>query len=160
MTTTDGRVWPGCHCATEDKMNDKKKSPPEKEAEKLAKLEAQITALEEENGKLHESYLRLAAEFDNYKKRQSKNFGEMVSAARDALLLKMLDVFDNFERAIDSSDEPPSAEALIEGIRLIHKQFEDMLKSERIDAVCEVGDDFDPSMHEAVALVPSDDCEN
>ncbi|MCK5833115.1 nucleotide exchange factor GrpE [bacterium] len=144
-------------------MGDKKKKGKEIKEQKTDNLEnltAEIESLKEEKERLNDAYLRLAAEYDNYKKRQTKNFSEMVSAARDALLLKILDVLDNFERAIQSYEEPPSVDLLVEGIDLIHKQFVDMLHSEDIHTVCEIGDCFDPQIHEAVAMVPSDEKEN
>jgi len=126
----------------------------------VEELRARIEELNTVKERLDDSYLRLAAEYDNYKKRQTKNFGEMVSAARDTIILKVLDILDNFERVLESSEEPPSVESIVEGVNLIHKQFHDMLVSENIVSVCEVGDRFDPSIHEAIALVPSDEDEN
>ncbi len=141
-------------------MPNKEKHEAEKTTHSIEELTAKVDELTAEKDRLNDSYLRLAAEYDNYKKRQAKNFGEMVSVARDALILKVLDILDNFERAIVSSEKPPSVESLMEGIHLIHKQIQDMLASENIETVGEVGDEFDPNLHEAVALVPSDKEEN
>ncbi len=143
-----------------EKKTKKQTGDIEDHSEEIQSLHDEVVSLQTEKERLNEAYLRLAAEYDNYKKRQTKNFGEMVSAARDALILKILEVLDNFERAIERSEEPLSQESLIEGIQLIHKQFSDLLKSESISTVCEVGDEFDPALHEAVALLPSDCAEN
>ena len=112
--------------------------------------------LREERDLWKDKYMRLAAEFDNYKKRQNRVFDEMVAASRDALILKILDVLDNFERAIESSGDPPDADAVMDGIHLIHKQFQDMLASENIEIICPEGECFDPQEHEAVSALPGD----
>jgi len=122
----------------------------------VERLQKEVETLSEKNAELEDRYLRIAAEFDNYKKRQKRIFGEMVDAAHDALILKILDILDNFERAIESSEKPLDPDGVIEGVELIYSQMLDMLASENIESICPEGECFDPNVHEAVSVVPCD----
>lgn len=130
------------------------------EAPRDDELLKKIEALETENAEIRDKYLRLAAEFDNYKKRQSRLFGEMVDAAQDATILKILDILDNFERAIEANKDKSDPQKIIDGLHLIHKQILDMLELQGIEAICPEAGVFDPKLHEAVGSLPSDSAEN
>ena len=133
--------------------NDEMAGPEAQEAVEELDGEALIEKMENEKEDLNQKYLRLLAEFDNYKKRQSRIFSEMVSAAQDALILKMLDVLDNFERALESSEGPPDPDSIVEGVHLIYKQMLDLLSSENIEVICPNGECFDPNLHEAITAL-------
>ncbi len=137
---------------TQIKPDEVRPEPSETEQGEVG-LHEQIKALQEQNADLEDRYVRLAAEFDNYKKRQSRIFSEMVSAAQDALILKILDVLDNFERALESKEGPPDTDSIIQGVHLIYKQMLDLLSSENIEVICPNGECFDPNLHEAVTAL-------
>ena len=99
----------------------------------------------------HERYLRLAADFDNWKKRTSRDRDEAVKFANEKILKDLLLVIDNLERAVASGGD---AAALQNGLRLVLKQFSDTLGRHGVTSFSAVGQPFDPSKHEAVASDP------
>ncbi|HPU17082.1 MAG TPA: nucleotide exchange factor GrpE [Bacillota bacterium] len=137
-----------------DKNKDKEKDPKKLSAELKAvkeELAAVKKAKQEAEAALAEfgdKYLRLAAEYDNYRRRSIK---EREDAYRDAYgdaLLKMLPMIDNFERAAQYTDTEP--EKLADGVKLILKGLPDLYSSLGVEAYGEVGDVFDPTIHNAV----------
>jgi len=119
-----------------------------------------IDNLREKVEEYQDKYLKLAAEFENYKKRQSRIFDEMVNASRDSMILKILDILDNFERAIESKEQEYDVDSILEGLHLIHKQILSMLADENIVEICPEGEEFDPNFHEAISAIISDYDEN
>jgi len=109
----------------------------------------------EENQALHDKYLRLAAEFDNYKRRAQRDQSDGIRFANEKLLKDILPTIDNLERAIQSGREQ-TGEALLEGITLTHKQFIDTLTKLGVRQITSLGEPFDPSRHQAIAQVESD----
>ncbi len=122
------------------------------DVDRIAELEARISALESENSDLKEQILRKQADFENFRKRMQREKEESARFANKQLLLDILPVIDDFERAIQSADESKDFNAFHDGITLIEKQFTGMLERKwglkRFDAE---GEDFDPQCHEAVA---------
>ena len=105
----------------------------------------QITV--EEYNELEDKYLRLRAEYDNFRKRSQREKDESYAAATAGVLLKLLGVQDNFERA--AQYDCGSAE-FAKGFELIEKNFADTLASFGVEPFGEVGDSFDPQLHHAV----------
>ncbi len=105
-------------------------------------------------------YLRLCAEFENYKKRTARENDDFKKYANESLLKELLPVLDNFERAMAHTAEE-GAEAggdkIMEGVSLIHKQFTDALEKFGVTPVDALNKVFDPSMHQAVSQVETDD---
>ena len=128
------------------------------ESDKVAQLEAKIAALEAENSELKEQYLRKQADFDNFRKRMQREKEEAARFANKDLMLDILPVIDDFERAIKSAEESRDFDAFHDGVKLIEKQFTGMLDRKwglkRIEAE---GQEFDPQCHEAVAAEPDPD---
>lgn len=110
-----------------------------------------LAELERELAEVREQLLRKSADFENYRKRMLREKEEFVSYANRELLLDLLPVIDDFERAIRSSEESRDYDAFHDGIVMIEKQFTSMLerkwKLTRFDSVGEV---FDPQRHEAM----------
>jgi molecular chaperone GrpE len=146
---------------SEDRLNEIEIEIPDDENSEgdstIEKLNAQIEEYRAEAEDYKDKYLRLAAEFDNYKKRQNRVFDEMVSLAQDALLHRILSILDNFERALESTKDDVDRDTVIEGVELIHKQLLDMLEAEKVTEICPLGECFDPNVHEAVSVIPCDD---
>lgn len=126
------------------------------ESEDLSGEEAKILQLEKESKESFDKYLRAVAELENFKKRNAKERSEMLRYAGEYLARDLLNIVDDLDRAI-SQEKLGTAEEIIEGIRLIHGGFLNVLKRHSIEAVESAGETFDPNKHEALAIVPSED---
>jgi len=100
-----------------------------------------------------ERYLRLAAEFENYKKRAQKDQVEYVKYANERLLKDLLPVLDNLQRALEHAQQPGSTNGLVQGVELTYKQYEETLSRFGVQPIPSVGLPFDPAVHQAVAMV-------
>lgn len=120
-----------------------------------------IKDLEEENSELKTQYLRKQADFENYRKRMTREKQEAIKFANTNLLTDIIDVIDNFERAIKSSEDSKDFNSFHEGIVMIEKQFVSMLEQKyglkRLESIGKV---FDPSCHEAIAMEESEEHED
>ncbi len=112
-------------------------------------LVAEIAELRHERDELRDQLLRKAADFDNYRKRVERDRREMVELAAQDLLSELLPVLDDFERALEA-DVAPGAESYRDGVELIYKQLQDLLKKRSVTPIEAVGTDFDPHVHQAV----------
>ena len=105
---------------------------------------------------LQDRLVRLQAEFENYKKRMAREKAEFLKFATEGLLLELLPVLDNLERAITSARaETTSHEAVVEGIDMIVRLFRATLEKAGVKSMDAVGKPFDPNLHQAVAQVES-----
>ena len=115
----------------------------------------------EEKSKLcderHDQLLRLHAEFDNFKKRTAREYESLTKFANKRLISEMLPVIDNFKRAVDSADKVSNINDLKNGIKLVLKQFEDILKQNGLEEIGSDGTQFNPDKHEAVIQVETDE---
>lgn len=119
-------------------------------------LREQLTAKTKEAEELLDKYVRLAAEFDNYKRLASRDQRDYLRFANEGLLKEVLVVIDNLERAVRSGSENPGGEALIQGVELTLKQATEILGKFGVRQINSVGEAFDPTCHQAVAQVESD----
>ena len=123
-----------------------------------------VVALQRERDTLKEQFLRAVADFDNYRKRIDRERRELSEYAAADVLLELLPIIDNFERALQASASPPGAtadkaaesEAFRRGVELIHKQMLDLLRKRGVTPIDALGADFDPNVHQAVIHEPSD----
>jgi|GEM_PF-760745 Molecular chaperone GrpE (heat shock protein) len=108
---------------------------------------------------LTSSYLTLAADFDNYKKRTVKQMEDVKKFAAEPLMKDMIEVADNFERAINSADSGSGdGGALAEGIKNTYRQFITLLESHGLSKIPSApGTEFDPHLHESVSQIPTND---
>ena len=107
---------------------------------------------------LYQKYIRLAADFENYKKRLAKEKADVVAYGNEELIKALLNVIDNLERALGHADEEKDPKALIEGVKLVHKQFLSCLEKFGVKFVgAAPGQEFDPRMHQAIERVESPD---
>jgi molecular chaperone GrpE len=98
-------------------------------------------------------YVRLAAEFENYKKRAQKDQAEYIKYANEKLLKDLLPVLDNLQRALQHAQTSNGADGLVQGIELTYKQYLDILSRFGVKPIPSVGLQFDPAVHQAVAVV-------
>ncbi len=104
------------------------------------------TAANDEYKDLYDKYLRLLAEFDNFKKRTQKEKESIYFSAKSDVVSSLLPVIDNFDRAEKIIED----EAVAEGVRLIHKQFDEFLKKLGVEEIPAQDCEFDPNFHSAV----------
>jgi molecular chaperone GrpE len=105
---------------------------------------------------MEDKFLRLAAEFDNYKKRAARQYDEIVKSANENLIIQMLNVADNFQRALGASRNGSDYSSLQQGTELIYQYLEDILNKEGVEKIIAVGEAFDPHLHDAMMQVESD----
>lgn len=134
--------------------------PTEDPADHLQRLREEI---EEQKAKAEEYYAqlqRLMAEFDNFRKRTQKEKEETAKYASERVVLSLLPVLDNFERAIASTRKNNDFEALSQGVEMIERMFLKVLEDEGLKVIESVGKEFDPYLHDALLREESDQPEN
>jgi molecular chaperone GrpE len=114
--------------------------------------------LTEELKEMSEKYLRLYAEFDNYKKRVNKDKEELLKYGQESLLYELLTVIDNLELALKHASDEVST-GLIQGVEITYKELMKTLEKFGLTAVEAEGENFDPSVHHAMSQVERDDVE-
>ena len=111
-----------------------------------------------EEDDLQQKYLRLAADFENYKKRIAKEKADVVAYGNEELIKALLNVLDNLERALEHAESEEESSALLEGVKLVHKQFVSCLEKFGVTSVdAAKGTEFDPRYHQAIERVESNE---
>ena len=120
--------------------------------EQLSKdLETAQATIEDQKDK----YLRLSAEFDNYRKRTMKEKAELIKNGGEKAIAAILPILDDLERALANMQKADDVKAMYEGIDLIYQKFLKNLNQEGLEKMSPIGEAFDTDFHEAVALVPA-----
>jgi molecular chaperone GrpE len=112
--------------------------------------------LEEDLAELRDRHLRLAAEFDNYRKRSSRERAELADRAQASFVSKLLDVLDDLDRLV-ASDPTTPLPALREGLSAVDRKLWKELQDAGVERIDPVGTPFDPALHEAVSTTPAPD---
>jgi molecular chaperone GrpE len=120
-----------------------------------AQAEAEMEVLRKERDLLIDQDLRLRAEFDNFRKRASREALEARERAQGQLLGEMLPVLDNLERALDAAEHHDEGKVL-GGVRMVRDMFVDLLRRTGVEEIETVGASFDPNVHDAVVMQPSE----
>ena len=110
-----------------------------------------------EYDQLRDLLLRKTAEFDNFRKRVERERSEFARRAAEDLLLDLLPLVDDFERALAVPSETPDGESYRAGVVLMHRQLLELLRKRDVTPIDAVGEPFDPGLHEAVTQEPSDE---
>jgi len=119
-------------------------------------LQKELNAKTEECQILNDKYLRLAAEFENFKKRAQRDQSDTVRFGNEKTLKDLLPTIDNLERAIQCGQEQSSnTDAVLQGVQLTHKQLVDTMNKFGVSQISSIGERFDPAKHQAVANVES-----
>jgi molecular chaperone GrpE len=116
-----------------------------------------LEAARAEAQKNRDQLLRVAADFDNFKKRSRREIADAVKISREDLLRDLLPVFDNLERASAHAGTATDTKALADGISMVQRQFTDVLGKLGIERIVATGQPFDPSVHEAVQHLETDE---
>ena len=119
----------------------------------IAAAEAKAAELAAQTKELEDRYLRLVAEFDNFRKRTARDFQAVVKSANERLILELLELRDNFERALSNSAHN---ESFRQGVELIAGQLDVILKKEGVEELETAARPFDPSTSEAIAHLESE----
>ncbi len=127
---------------------EEKKEKKAKKKDKVAELQAQLEAMQDQN-------LRLAAEYDNFRKRTQREKKALNGDIKAYILGELLPVFDNFERAL--ANNTTDIEAYSKGVEMIFTQLGDIFKKLGVEPFGEAGDAFDPQKHNAVMHIESED---
>ncbi len=119
--------------------------------------DAENAKLREEHAKLKDQLLRTAADFDNFRKRSIKDLAEERRRAKEDVVRELLPVIDNLERAVSAASSASDVNAIIEGVRMVLKLFEDQAGRIGLSKVKAVGERFDPAVHDAIQQVETDE---
>lgn len=130
-----------------------KKAKKKKEATENIELSKEIETLKAEIDEAKDKYLRLFAEFDNYKKRSVKERFELMKTAAQETISSLLPVLDDFDRAKKSAES--GAESFSEGVQLVYQKLYGALEHKGLKSMDSTGADFDPEWHEAITDIPA-----
>lgn len=126
----------------------KEEKKPKKASAKKAAEPSEAEKLKKELDEKNDQYMRLCAEYDNFRKRSQKEKQDIAQLERCDIVKKLLPIADNFERALGSDEG--EKDDFRKGVELIYTQLLDTFKKIGIEPYCEVGDTFDPTLHNAV----------
>ena len=138
----------------EEKKGFLKKDKKDKSKEQIAALEKKVEELEAKAAKDKDDYIRLMAEFDNYRRRTAQEKLEIVSMASVETIKGLLPVLDDCERALQVLKDSDDSDAAQEGTELIYNKLMTYLKSKGLAVIEALGQPFDTDVHEAVAQFP------
>lgn len=144
--------------AAENRETQAEPQPNEEEQAELTPEEMLTKELEEAKNIIEEQkdkYLRLSAEFDNYRKRTLKEKAELIKNGGEKAISAILPILDDLERALENMQKTDDLKAIHEGIDLIYQKFLKNLTQEGLEKMNPIGENFDTDYHEAVALVPA-----
>lgn len=149
----------------EVKIDEEKTADENAETENEEKLEnsesveeakkEEVNPLQEKYDALNNQYIRLAADFDNYRKRQEQEKEALLKYGAESTLKKMIEVLDNFERGLKAIETVEDCEKVKECYNLAYKNFTDVLTKAGLEPIKAEGETFDPNFHEAVMQTPS-----
>lgn len=112
---------------------------------------------EEEDESLREQFIRLQADFTNFRKRTQRERIELYQRANEDLLLEILPVLDHFEMGLQTAEQHDADKAVVDGFKMVYDQFEVILSKFNLTPIDAVGEAFDPHKHEALTHMPSDE---
>lgn len=133
-------------------------SSQENQSSQLKVLQDEIELKSREYNDLYNKYLMVVADFDNYKKRVAKEKADVVTYGNEELIKELLYVLDNLERALEHSESAEETGPIVEGIKLVHKQFLSALEKFGVRPIkASRGERFDPKLHQAIEHIESDE---
>lgn len=115
----------------------------------------EVSSLKADLAELNDKYVRMYSEFDNYKRRTARERVEFLQSASRDLVVSLLPVLDDFERAEKAVAESNDLEALREGMKLVHHKMKSVMSQNGLQALESVGKEFDVDFHEAITKIPA-----
>lgn len=143
--------------STEDTINENTEVSEESSEDNTESSENEVNPLLEKYNTLNNQYIRLAADFDNFRKRNEQERESLLKYGAESTLKKMLEVLDNFERGLKAIETVDDCEKVKECYNLAYKNFTDVLAKAGLETIKAEGEVFDPNFHEAVMQTPSSD---
>lgn len=131
-----------------EKSDKKKKQKKDKKDELLEELNTKLT-------ELTDKHLRLQAEFDNFRKRTIKEKADLIKSGGESVLVNILPVIDDFERALESMKNVSEEDIGKQGTLLIYNKFKEFLKQNNVKEVESLNQEFDVDLHEAITKIPA-----
>ena len=125
------------------------------EADPVAQMRDELGKAQQANQELKDKYLRLFAEFDNYKKRTIREKMDLLSTAAQDTISVLLPVLDDFDRAKKTAEDQSSTEVFSEGVQLVYNKLYSVLKQKGLERMETNGEVFDPEFHEAITEIPA-----
>jgi molecular chaperone GrpE len=146
QSKNDGEATPENLSENEPKTDENTAANPEINIEEV--YQKQINELQDK-------YMRLMAEFDNYRKRTLKERMELLKTAGEDILVNILPIVDDFERGLQAMERTEDVEALKQGVSLIYNKFRDFLNQRGVKEIDAVNQDFNVDLHEAITKIPA-----
>lgn len=134
--------------ATKEKSGNKKKPKKDKKQVELDELKTKFA-------EISDKHLRLQAEFDNFRRRTMKEKIDLIKSGGESVLINILPVIDDFERALDSLKEVSDDDPGKQGTAIIYNKFEEFLKQNNVKEIDALNQDFDVDLHEAITKIPA-----
>ncbi len=129
---------------------------PQKAVEQQKKDHEKMEELESKLASANDKYLRLMAEFDNFKRRTAKEYQQLIEQANEKLIKDLLDVREGFERAFKAEKEGTDLQSFVDGMKMIFSKLDSVLHKHGLEVYCEAGQEFDPQLHDAMMKSASD----
>lgn len=140
---------------TKSKKHKSKEDTAEDQEKKPDSTDKKENSTEAKLAEFQDRYLRLSAEFDNYRKRTLKERMELTRSAGESLLVNLLPVMDDFDRAIQLMESSADVKGMQEGLKLIYGKMKDFLKQNGVKEIDALNKEFDTDLHEAVTKIPA-----
>jgi len=140
---------------TSEKEKKEKKGFFGKKVTKEEKLKEELEKLIKDKNELNDKFLRIYSEFENYKKRTNKEKFDLITTASEKVILELLPIVDDFERAIQSNQNTENVEAVKEGFELIYNKLKGLFKLFEVEEIEAMGELFDTDFHEAITYFPA-----
>lgn len=121
---------------------------------------SEVEVLQAKLDEQENSYLRLRADFDNYRRRVQKDAEAASKFRAQSLVTDLLPVLDNFERALESKPQSEDAQTLLTGVEMVYRTLKQALSNEGVEEIVPTGEAFDPNFHQAVMQEPSEEFES
>ncbi|TDO05178.1 nucleotide exchange factor GrpE [Sunxiuqinia elliptica] len=141
--------------ADPDKKDKKAKAKKEHKKSKKDDASEKVEALGQELISIKDKHIRLQAEFDNYRKRTMKEKMDLIKSGGESVLVNILPIIDDFERALTAFSEMKEDDPLKTGVTLIYNKFKDFLKQNGVTEIEALEQEFDTDLHEAVTKIPA-----
>ena len=129
--------------AQQAQKKEEQKSERQKDQEKINELKLSLEAA-------NDKYLRLMAEFDNFKRRTAKEYQQLIEQANEKLIKDIIDVRENFERAFKTHKEGADPKPFVDGMKMIFSKLDGVLHKHGLEVYSEAGQEFDPQLHDAM----------
>lgn len=127
--------------------------------EEEASIQDQVDELKKSLDEANDKYIRLYADFENYKKVAAKNKDELLKYANEGLMTEILTVIDHLELALEHSSDSTAGESLAEGVKLTLKELKNALEKHGLTTIEALGKPFDPSLHHAMSQIETDEAD-